>query len=161
MEARYPPAFTEALYGFIPEKLYRHRGAAFLSLSKRKEYQSFTMKNMFGLIPDPCRAWWHGPKNARLAPSILDINKVYAAHFQLASVFETPHDGGSGFPRDICISNTPAQLDAILNHVAEFDSTKAPYLSTGNNMFGAYNDELLNEAKTCLCDWFPAPVKKP
>ncbi len=160
VEAKYPPAFTDKLYGLVPEALYRHRGAPLVSLSKRKAYQSFTMKNMFGLTPDPIRAWWHGPKDNRLAKSILDINKVYASFFRLWGVFETPHDGGSGFPRDVAISDSPAQLDAILNHVAGFDPAKASYLSAGNNMFGAYNDELLNEAKTCLCDWFPAPVKK-
>ena len=160
VESMYPPAFTEKLYGFVPERLYRHHGAPFVSLSKRKEYQSFTMKNVFGLIPDPIRAWWHGPKDGRLPKSILDINKVYASLFELVGVFETPHDGGSGFPRDVAMSRSVAQLDAILNNLSGCDLEKAPYISAGNGMFGSFSDKLLGEAKTRLGDWFPSPKRK-
>jgi hypothetical protein len=159
VESRYPPAFTERLYGFVPEVLYRHRGAPLVSLSKRKNYQSFTMKNLFGLIPDPVRAWWHGPKDSKLPKSILDINKVYSALFDLVGVFETPH-GSDSFPRDVAISKSQVQLDAMLNHVAGYDPAKAAYLTAGNNMFGAYDDALLNEAKKQLGDWFPAPMNQ-
>jgi hypothetical protein len=46
-------------------------------------YASYTMKNLFGLIPDPLRPWWHGPKNSRIARSIVDINKIYQALFEV------------------------------------------------------------------------------
>ncbi|MCX6648766.1 MAG: hypothetical protein NTV61_05195 [Candidatus Bathyarchaeota archaeon] len=158
VESRYPPAFTAKLYGFVPEKLFRHRDAPLVSLSKRKDYQSFTMKNLFGLIPDPVRAWWHGPKDSRLPGSILDINKVYGALFELVGVFETPH-GGDSFPRDVGVSRSVAQLDAMLNHVAGYAPEKAAYISSANGMFGAFNDELLREAKSRLGEWFPTPKK--
>ena len=160
VESRYPPAFTDKLYSFVPEKLFRHRGSALVSLSKRKEYQSFTMKNMFGLIPDPVRAWWHGPGNRRLAKSILDVNKVYGALFRLVGVFEAPRGDGPGpFTRDVAVGGGVAQLDAILNHLTGYDVKKAAYISMGNGLFGAHDPGLLKEAETCLYGWFPAPGK--
>lgn len=160
VESRYPPVFTDTMYGFVPEKLFRYRGSSFVSLSKRKEYQSFTMKNMFGLIPDPVRAWWHGSGDRRLARSVLDINKIYGSLFELIGVFEAPRgDGSNSFTRDVAISRGVAQLDAMLNHVAGFDVEKAAYISSGNKMFGTFNSELLKEAGARLSEWFPAPKK--
>jgi len=162
VESRFPPAFTDKLYGFVPEKLFRHRGSVLVSLSKRKEYQSFTMKNMFGLIPDPVRAWWHGPGNRRLPKSIRDINKVYGAFFRLIGVFEAPRsDGPSLFTRDVAVSGGVAQLDAILNHVTGCDVKKAAYISMGNGLFGVHDSGLLREAEKRLGGWFPAPRKAP
>jgi hypothetical protein len=99
VESRFPPVFTDKLYGFVPEKLFKNRGSPLFSLSKRKDYQSFTMKSLFGLILDPVRAWWHGsrdssaraPRDSRLAKSILGINEVYGALFELVGVSEAPH----------------------------------------------------------------------
>ena len=159
VESKHPPAFTDKLYGMVPEKLFRHRGSGLVSLSKRKEYQSFTMKNMFGLIPDPVRAWWHGPGNRRLPKSILDINKVYGALFDLVGIFEAPRGDCSTFTRDVGLSRGMAQLDAILNHLSGYDPNKAAYISSGNGMFGAFDDELLKEADARLSGWFPAPRK--
>ncbi len=167
VESKYAPAFTEKLYGFVPEKLFRHRGSSLVSLSKRKDYQSFTMKNMFGLVPDPVRAWWHGfkeanayaPKTFRLAQSILDINKVYGALFDLVGVFEAPRGDWSTFTRDVGVSRSLAQLDAILNHLSGCDPESAAYISLGNGVFGAFDSELLKEAEAHIGGWFPAPKK--
>ena len=160
VESRFPPVFTDKLYGFVPEKLFRYRDSPLVSLSKRKDYQSFTMKNLFGLIPDPVRAWWHGPKDRRLATSILGINKVYGALFELMGIFEASHsDGSNPFTRDVAVSKGVAQLDAILNHVTGYDQEKAAYISSGNNLFGAFDDELLKEAEVHLSNWFPVPKK--
>jgi hypothetical protein len=161
VESKFPPVFTDKLYGFIPKKLYKYRGSTLVSLAKRKDYQSFTMKNMFGLIPDPLRAWWHGSENRRLNESILGINKVYAALFSLVGMFEASHENESApYTRDVAISKSTAQLDAILNHITGFDLKKAAYISLGNNMFGTFNSELLKKAKTHLGNWFPEPKKK-
>jgi hypothetical protein len=167
VESKYTPVFTEKLYGFVPEKLYKHRDSTLVSLSKRKEYQSFTMKNNFGLIPDPVRAWWHGfkekgmsgPNGKRLAKSVLDINKVYGALFNLVGMFEAPRGDWSTFTRDIGLSRCMAQLDAILNRLSRFDPESATYISSGNGVFGAFNLELLEEAELKLGGWFPV-VKK-
>jgi uncharacterized protein (DUF362 family) len=160
VESRFPPVSIDKLYCIVPEKLFRYRGSSLVSLSKRKEYQSFTMKNLFGLIPDPVRAWWHGLKDTKLAKSILDINKVYGALFELVGVFDAPRgDGSNPFTRDLAVSKSLAQLDAVLNHVARFDPEKAPYISMGNHLFGSFDDELLKKAESSLDGWFPA-IKK-
>jgi hypothetical protein len=57
---------------------------------------------------------------------------------------------------EVTINKSPAQLDAILNHIAEFDLTKVPYLSAGTNILGGYYYELINEAKVRLFNWFRA-----
>jgi hypothetical protein len=120
------------------------------------------MKNMFGLIPDPVRAWWHGPGNRRLPKSILGINEVYGALFRLVGVFEAPRgDGSSPFTRDVAVSGGVAQLDAILNHVTGCDVKKAAYISKGNGLFGVHDSGLLREAETRLGGWFPALRKAP
>ena len=113
---------------------------------------------MFGLIPDPVRAWWHGPGNRRLAKSILGINMVYGALFRLTGVFEAPHGGGpSPFTRDVAVSGGVAQLDAILNHVTGCDVRRAGYITLGNDLFGAFDSGLLSEAEERLGGWFPVP----
>lgn len=126
------------------------------------------MKDLFGLIPDPVRAWWHdsgdsssrAPRNSRLARSILDINKVYGALFELVGIFEASHSDGSNlFTRDVGVSEGVAQLDAMLNHVTGYDPEKAVYLSSGSNLFGDFHDELLKEAEAHLSDWFPVSKK--
>jgi uncharacterized protein (DUF362 family) len=124
------------------------------------------MKNLFGLIPDPVRAWWHGGRTrqgteARLDKSILDINKIYGTLFEVVGVFEAPHSNGSNpFTRDVGISAGIAQLDAILNRVTGYDQKKAAHISSGNNMFGAFNDRLLKKAESHLSNWFPAPRER-
>jgi hypothetical protein len=52
-----------------------------------------------------------------------------------------------------------AQLDAIIYQVAGFDLEKMHYISRGDNMFGTYSPELLNDAKVKLEGWFPAPLE--
>jgi hypothetical protein len=160
VESKYPPAKIEKVYGLVPEKLFRHRDSTLISLSKRKEYPSLTMKNLFGLTSDPVRAWWHGYKNKRLDNSILDMDKVYGALFNLIRLFEaTRGDGPTPFTRDIGVSSSVAQLDALICQVAGFDLGKMLYISSGNNMFGTYTPELLADAKTKLGGWFPAPIE--
>jgi len=160
VETKFLPVFTDKLYGFVPEKLFRYRGSPLISLSKRKDYQSFTMKNLFGLVPDPLRAWWHDSRDRRLAKSILGINKVYGAIFELVGILEASHnDESNPFTRDVAVSRSIAQLDAILNRVTGYDREKAAYISSGNNMLGVFNDELLKEAELHLSDWFPVPKK--
>jgi hypothetical protein len=92
VESRYPPASTGRVYRFMPRKLAEHAGSTLISLGRVKgyggAYPSLTLKNMFGLIPDPMRSWWHGQKDERLTASILDIARVYASYFRLYGVCE-------------------------------------------------------------------------
>ena len=163
VESKYPATCTEKLYGFMPKKLYKHRNSTLISLSKRKNYQSFTMKNNFGLIPDPVRAWWHGYKDKtpdgvsgkRKNKSILDINKIYGAFFNLYGVFDNPTKDPSNFDRDVGVSSSMIQLDAILNRICRYNPEEATYLEKGNGLFGPFNDEMLEQAEIQLKGWFP------
>jgi hypothetical protein len=88
VETRFKPVKTDKLYSMVPKKLYDLRGSTFISFAKLKTYASFTMKNLFGMIPDPIRSWWHGPKNSRIATSIVDTNKVYHSLFNVYGICE-------------------------------------------------------------------------
>ena len=93
VESRFSGVQVERLYGMVPKRLYDLRGSTLISLARLKQYASFTLKNMFGMIIDPMRPWWHGPGNSRIARSIVDINKVYHSLFNVygmcTSLFET------------------------------------------------------------------------
>jgi hypothetical protein len=82
-ESKYSPVKVERMYGFVPSKLYQYTGNTFVSLNRLKQYATFSLKNMFGLIPDPLRSWWHGRNVSRLASSIVDINKIYNSIFDV------------------------------------------------------------------------------
>jgi len=47
----------EELNSMMPKKLYDLRGSTFISFAKLKHYPTFTIKNLFGMIPDPLRPW--------------------------------------------------------------------------------------------------------
>ena len=172
VESRYKPAFTKKLYGFVPRKLYDLRGSTFISYAKMQPYNSFTLKNMFGLIPDPLRAWWHGNKHARLGKSIVDINKVYASLFNVYGICESLYAspivdplgefleptgkrynvvenlGVVAFGRDL------VSLDAILCNLAGFNMGEfGGYLDKAGELFGAYDGEVLRESKSNVRGW--------
>jgi hypothetical protein len=86
VESRFKPVHHERMYGMVPQRLFDLRGSTFISLARLKQYATFTLKNMFGLIVDPMRSWWHGPGNDRIAQSIVDINKVYLSLFNVYGV---------------------------------------------------------------------------
>jgi uncharacterized protein (DUF362 family) len=88
VESHFKPVHEEELYNLVPKKLYNLQGSTFISLARLKMYASFTMKNLFGMIPDPLRPWWHGPHNSRIAQSIVDVNKVYHALFNVYGICE-------------------------------------------------------------------------
>jgi len=137
VESRFAPVRFERMYGMVPQRLYDLRGSTFISLARLKQYATFTLKNMFGLIVDPMRPWWHGPRNNKIASSIVDINKVYHSLFNLygvcTSLYRTavthpegeyqgdylgrynivPGFGFAAFGRDL------VALDSILLHVTE------------------------------------------
>lgn len=88
VESRFKPVQVDKLYGLVPQKLYDLRGSTFISLARLKMYASFSMKNLFGMIPDPLRPWWHGFGNRLSAQNILGINKVYHSIFPMFGICE-------------------------------------------------------------------------
>jgi len=88
VDSRYGPLKFDELYRVLPAALYNLRGATLISLARLKMYASYTIKNFFGLIPDPLRPWWHGPQGDRIVDSILDMNKLYHAFFKIYGICE-------------------------------------------------------------------------
>ncbi len=176
VEERFAPAFTDQIYGFLPSRLYDLRGSTMISLGKVKgiggAYPSLTVKNMFGLIPDPLRTWWHGPDDSRLASSIVDISKVYAAFFSLYGICEAFKEATVSNPegevkvswgrydvvRDlgvVALGPNLVSLDAVLCGLIGVDPEKVSYLQEGEKAFGEYDRSHVEEARAMSDEWFP------
>ncbi|MFX0202850.1 MAG: DUF362 domain-containing protein, partial [Candidatus Hodarchaeota archaeon] len=177
VETHFKPVQTDKLYSMVPKKLYDLRGSTFISLAKLKMYASFTLKNLFGMIPDPARPWWHGPKGSRIVMSIVDINKVYHSLFNVYGICEAlntmsfPHPEGKfllllprmkyniveglgvvAFGRDL------VSLDAILLNLTDQWILQVPEhnrmpIDMAEEEFGAYDREAFKESKIKVGNW--------
>jgi uncharacterized protein (DUF362 family) len=173
VETRYPQCFTDKLYGIVPERLMRLRGATLISLTRLKEYNSFTLKNLFGLIPDPIRAWWHGPKDSRLSQSIVDTAKVYGSFFSLHGVWEYGEGtrlrnpkgklGTPGYEFDavegpglLAHGRNLVEMDALIHRLAGYDEDGAEHIHLARGVLDQYEEETLREAKEKVGVWFRA-----
>lgn len=94
VDQNYSPIRFPQLYSYIPEKLYKLKGSDFISFSKAKSGSdygpSLSIKNLFGLIPDPTRApAYHTGKNeVNLVKSIIDIHKIYGSLFRMKFIVD-------------------------------------------------------------------------
>ncbi|MHA1303053.1 MAG: DUF362 domain-containing protein [Candidatus Heimdallarchaeaceae archaeon] len=178
VESRFKPVQIKKLYSMVPKKLYDLRGSTFISFAKIKMYASFTLKNLFGMIPDPARPWWHGLNESRIASSIVDINKIYHTLFNVYGIcealtiksFSHPEgkfslflprmkynvSEGSGvvvFGRDL------VSLDAILLNltnglILQSEKINQEPIYLAEEEFGSYNREFLEESKIKVGHWF-------
>ena len=176
VKAPFTRVFRDVLYSSVPERLYELRGAPLISFGKVKgiqgTYPSLTMKNLFGLIPDPNRAWWHGPNDKWLGGSIVDINKVYSSLFNVYGICEAlryatvSHPEGEvkvpwgsyNLVRDpgiVTLGQPLIYVDAVLCGLIGVDPEKVSYLRLGEEAFGRYERRWLEEAKAATSDWFP------
>ena len=164
VEAKYGPLYTKKLYGFIPEKLYEHKGSTLISFNKFKHYPTFTLKNLFGFLPDPIRCWWHGPKNSRMNKSVVAINKLYSSFFDILGAQEslgsTPvfnkegKHGEVGFRYDLVdgsklvgVGKDRVELDILMAGVGGFKLEEAEYLEMANGVLGKYDPALTEQVK--------------
>jgi len=176
VESRFSPVQIDKLYSMVPKKLYDLRGSTFISFAKLKYNASFTIKNIFGMIPDPIRSWWHGHNNSRIATSIVDINKIYHSLFNVYGICEAlnatsfPHPEGKFediFKRKyeirenlevIAFGRHLVSLDAILLNLTDqytkqvAETTRVP-IDMAQEEFGAYNRGFLKESKLKIGDW--------
>ena len=171
VESRFKPVFKDKLYSMLPKKLYDLRGSTFISLSKLQSYPSFSIKNLFGLIPDPLRPSWHGVKHLRLADSIIGINKVYRSFFNIYGICETlyapmvRHQEGKFSDPDgtkynvgeglgvVAFGRDPVSLDAIFCNLAGFDLTRFDSYIDKAKELGSYDEEILKESKMKAGSW--------
>lgn len=86
-ERKFGPIFWTNLYSTIPKKIWELRDYTYISLAKAKlciPYgPSLSIKNTYGLIPDPTRyeQYHGGEKEDKLTLSIIDANKIYQSIF--------------------------------------------------------------------------------
>ncbi|KKM14777.1 hypothetical protein LCGC14_1702700 [marine sediment metagenome] len=176
VESRFKPVKVDQLYSMVPKKLYDLRGSTFISFAKVKLYASFTMKNIFGMIPDPLRPWWHGINESRIVTSINDINKIYSSLFNVYGICDalntTSIPDPEGKFHDLFAGNYKiidgfgvvafgrhlVSLDAILlnltdhwiKQTAEFNRIQ---IDMSQEEFGAYDKGFLKESKLKVGNW--------
>jgi len=73
---------------FVPQALLAYRGCPLLSFAKFKGPTRLAISNLFGLIPEPLRAAWHGPNLTYMARVCCDLAKLYGALFPLCAINE-------------------------------------------------------------------------
>lgn len=176
VESRFKPVQTEELYSMIPKKLYNLLGSTFISFARLKMYATFTMKNLFGMIPDPLRSWWHGPNNLRIAKSIVDINKIYHSLFNVYGICEALNVSAVLHPEGkyegmysgkynveeglgvVAFGRDLVSLDALLLYLSDpsirliAELTRAP-LELAEEEFGAIDREIFKESRTKVGNW--------
>lgn len=160
------------MYGFMPRKLYDLSGSTLISFNKLKQYATFTFKNMFGLIPDPIRAWWHGPKNKRMNDSLIGINLIYESLFNIYGIVEalkttaiTSKEGKFKLPGFkfnifenlgfIAFGRNRVELDTIMCELGGFPRKDVSYLDLAEEIYGHCNLKHIESAKKTVSDWLP------
>jgi uncharacterized protein (DUF362 family) len=175
VEEKFSPVLHDKMYGYLPKKLLRYKDDAFINLGKVKgiggSYPSLTLKNMFGLIPDPLRAWWHGPDDIYLSGNILDINKIYHTFFDvfglceaitsatvsnLQGTIEVPWGGYDVLkdPQFACVSENLLSLDAVMCVLMDINPFSVEYINQGQEEFGRLYEKILNKARELKKDFF-------
>lgn len=158
VESLYEPVIREELYSFIPERLYELRHGDLLSLSKVKLWEdliamSFTIKNFFGMIPNPSRMKYHGKGHRDLHINIVDIFKIYDSLFNIKGVIEAMltasiHDAEERKtcviqkPRFVSASMNCLELDAACALMMGIDPSENKYLSLAAETFGGWSDNI-------------------
>jgi len=176
VESRYKPVQNKKLYGMVPAKLFDLRNSTFISFARMKMYASFTIKNIFGMIPDPLRPFWHGPKNSTIVQSIIDINKIYHSLFNVFGICEAiytlplldpegKYEGilgryniyeGSGF---VAVGRNLAALDALLLYLTDpsirliADLNRDPIDLAEDELALSIEQEAFEEAKDKVGSW--------
>lgn len=177
VESKFKPVQNEKLYAMVPEKLFDLRNSTFISFGRMKMYASFTVKNLFGMIPDPLRPYWHGAKNSTITQSIIDINKIYHSLFNVfgicEAIFTLPYihpegkyEGiysgryniceGTGF---VALGRNLAALDSLLLYLTDpsirsIANLNKESIKLAGDEFGLVIDKLeFEEAKNKVGNW--------
>jgi hypothetical protein len=81
------PRFPE-LAEYVPSVLMELRGAPLISFARFKGPTRLSLSNLFGLIPHPFRAAWHGPDIQHFASVCCDVALIYGSLFRLFGMVE-------------------------------------------------------------------------
>jgi hypothetical protein len=183
VESRFDSAKLQEVYKIIPKRLFDLHGSTFISLARMKMYATFTLKNQFGMFPEPARPWWHGKGESRYLDSFIDINKVYHSLFNMYGICEAfdslsvPHDEGDfdlqmppmrynilegrGF---VAFGSNLVELDTILLGLTEQlilqdEKTNREPIHLAQEVFGAVDENYVTEAKQKAEDWVASDVR--
>ncbi len=87
-EAPVSEEFPE-LAGFVPQILLEHAGAPLISYARFKGPTRLSLSNLFGLIPEPLRARWHGPNLSHVAHVCCALAKLYGSFLNVFGLVES------------------------------------------------------------------------
>jgi len=176
VESQFKPVHFEEVYSLVPKTLYDLRGSTLISFARLKMYASFTMKNLFGMIPDPVRPWWHGPNHSTIAEAIIDINKIYHSLFNVYGICEALKNTGISHAEGkyeglysgkynivenlgvlVCGRNLAA-LDVMLLNLSDpsrrlIAGVNRASIALAEYEFGTCDKEALKEAKMKIGNW--------
>jgi len=165
VDAKFGALKNPALYNLVPKKLFDLQGSDYISLAKLKgdtDYGiSLSIKNTFGLIPDPHRvAGYHGENGTKqLVGNIIDINKIYQTlftpHFIIDGIFSA-----SIMDWDAIKSHLISNLNIIIAGNDGYQVDSYGSLLTGRQFFGAL-DGLLSEYKQIFGGINPTQIIPP
>jgi len=82
------PIHHPELIGFVPSVLMELQGMPMLSVARFKGPTRLGISNLFGLIPHPLRAAWHGPNITFFASVCCDLARLYGRLFPLFGFVE-------------------------------------------------------------------------
>jgi uncharacterized protein (DUF362 family) len=92
VEARFPAVKSTDLYARVPERVFALRHLPMISYAKIKyqipkvgNYSTFTIKNLFGLLPEPNRHEYH---DRGLPQSVVDSATIYQALFRVVGIID-------------------------------------------------------------------------
>jgi len=160
VENQFAPVTIDSLVASVPTRIYELRGGTLLSLAKPKRtlkerFVSLSMKNLFGMIPTPYRIKYHGENESLLSQSIVDINKIYHALFEVKGLIEGVFTASetidnpmapklhknSGF---IWVSRNLLELDALVSYQLGINPNEVEYLKKATEAFGTWNEKTEN-----------------
>jgi len=154
---KYSPLHFDKLYSYVPQALYNLKGSDLISFAKAKadkEYgPSLSIKNMFGLIPDPHRsvAGYHGggDDEPNLVNAIVDIHKIYQSLFNLKFLIDGIFTSGfmnwdtfqvePTLDQKLAIAGTNGhEVDNIGSHLLQipFNGPMVPLMKEYSTLFG-------------------------
>jgi hypothetical protein len=73
---------------YVPQILIENAGCPMISFAKFKGPTRLTISNLFGLLPEPLRAAWHGPNITYMARVCCELANLYGALFPLYGMAE-------------------------------------------------------------------------
>ena len=156
IEAKSLTVENSELYALVPERLYELRGGTLLTLTKPKrslkaQHVSLTLKNLFGMIPNPWRGKYHGNDDSLLCPNIVDINIVYNALFDVKGIIEAVYSTSEtldsilhpAIHRDLGLiwsGNDSLELDALVCSQLGLNPSHVDYLQLASEKIKQWND---------------------